>query len=63
MKSNDERSGCVTAIPPERQLSPVQLQPTSFGCSLSLQAVKRGEITTASSSAPARNAAAVTVLK
>src|SRR2546427_12663028 len=59
MKSNDERSGVVAAMPPERQLSPLQLQPTSFGSSLSLHAVKRGAIPTVSSSAPARNAAEV----
>jgi len=50
-------------MPPERQLSPLQLHPTSFGSSLSLQAVKRGAITIVSSSAPARNAAEAAVLK
>jgi hypothetical protein len=63
MKSNDVTSGCVAATPPERQLSPLQLHPTSFGSSLSLQAVNRGEITTVSSRAPPRNAAVVAVVK
>ena len=52
----------------QRQLSPLQLQLTSFVSSLSEQPRSlfdaiRGEMTTVSSRAPARNAAAVAVLK
>jgi hypothetical protein len=66
-KSNDVRSGWLAAVPPERQLSPVQLQLTSFAASVSRQLpaadATRGEITTESSSAPARNVAATAVEK
>jgi hypothetical protein len=61
MNSNDVRLGWLTEVPPERQLSPVQLQLTSFGASTSWQLpafdAMRGEMTTESSSAPAMNAA------
>ena len=62
-KSNEDRSGWLAAAPPERQLSPLQLQTTSFGSGLSWQAMMCGAMTTASSSAPARKAAAVAVAK
>jgi len=60
-------SGWLAAAPPDRQLSPVQLQLTSFGASVSWQLPAadaiRGEITTESSSRPARNAAETAVEK
>src|SRR3954463_12891888 len=67
MKSKDVRSLWLGGHHHERQLSPPQLQLTSFGASTSRQPpsadATRGAITTASSSAPARNAAAVAVAK
>ena len=67
MKSNDVRSLWLAATPPERQLSPPQLQLTSFSARTSRQLpsadATRGAMTIASSSAPARNAAAVAVAK
>ena len=66
-KSNDVRAGFFGAEPPERQLSPVQLQLTSLASSVSWQLPSldaiRGEITTVSSSARPRNAAVVAVVK
>jgi hypothetical protein len=65
MKSNEARSGSPTAGPPARQLSGPQLQLISCGCKRSSQGAsaewKAGAITTASSSACARKAAAVAV--
>jgi hypothetical protein len=68
MKSYDVRRGSLDATPPERQLSPPQLQLTSFAASSSRQPLpsleaNRGEITSESSSPPARNAAAKAVRK
>ena len=67
MKSNDVRLLSLAATPPDRQLSPTQLQLTSFGASWSWQRPSadaiRGAITTVSSSAFARNAAVVAVRK
>jgi len=67
MKSNDERSLLPGAAPPERQLSPPQLQLISFSASASRQLpsadATRGAITIESSSAAARKAAAVAVWK
>jgi hypothetical protein len=61
------RSGWLAAVPPDRQLSPVQLQLTSLVSSLSRQLPAAdailGEITTVSAIAPARKAAAVAVEK
>ena len=58
MKSNDASAGSLVAAPPARQLSPPQLQLTSFGCSLSAQSGSEernaGAITRVSPSAPAR---------
>ena len=56
------------ATPPERQLSPEQLQLISFAASVSVQPrplldAKRGEITIVSSKAPARKVAASAVRK
>src|SRR5262249_22223500 len=66
-KSNDVRSLFTGDTPPERQLSPPQLQLTSFVSSASRQLPSadaiRGAITIESSSAPARNAAVVAVRK
>ena len=57
----------TSAAPPERQLSPLHGQLTSFGASLSWQPrsldAKRGEMTIVFSSASARNAAASAVRK
>ncbi len=63
MRSNDESSGWLAALPPDRQLSPLQLQSTSFGSGLSMQAMMCGAMTTVSSIAPSRKAAAIAVAK
>ena len=67
MKPKEVRSGSLAAAPPERQLSPSQLQLTSCGSSLSLQSPwadrNVGAITMVSPSAPAMNAAPVAVRK
>jgi hypothetical protein len=62
-KSNDRSLSSFVAVPPERQLSPLHGQLTSFGARVSrhpllLFAANRGEMTMVSSSAPARNVAA-----
>jgi hypothetical protein len=68
MKSYDVSSRLPAAMPPERQLSPEQLQLTSSDARVSRHPLlssdaKRGATTMVSSSAPARNAAASAVRK
>ena len=67
MKSNDVSVGWLVEVPPDRQLSPRQLQLTSFAASLSLQPgsdeTRCGEITTVSSMASPRKAAVIAVWK
>src|ERR1019366_8302325 len=67
VKSNDVNFSLLVAVPPERQLSPVQLQVTSLGANWSRQLpvldAMRGAMTMVSSSAPPRKAAARAVRK
>jgi hypothetical protein len=68
VKSNDVSWALPLAMPPDRQLSPLHGQFTSLAASVSLQPApsldaNRGEMTIASSSAPARKAAASAVVK
>src|ERR1017187_5682642 len=67
VKSNDVNFSLLAAVPPERQLSPAQLQLTSLGANWSWQLpvleATRGAMTMVSSSAPPRNAAARAVRK
>src|SRR5258708_13559132 len=68
IKSYEVSSLLLAETPPDRQLSPEQLQLISFAASVSLHPrpsldAKRGAITIVSSSALARNAAASPVRK
>src|ERR1035437_6980276 len=62
VKSNEVNFSWLVAVPPERQLSPAQLQLTSLGANWSRQLpaleARCGAMTMVSSSAPLRNAAA-----
>src|SRR5947208_10328692 len=65
-KSKDISFSLFVAVPPDRQLSPLHGQLTLFTASMSIHSrplfdANRGEITTVSSRAPARNVAASAV--